>query len=287
MGIDSSTVRKIHALLQLLNDPNHQVATTIHRELVGMGDMVLPFLKNPNPEDFEMDSHLANVREDIRFAKIRQELEGLLTVSNDHLDLEAGTFLLARSAYPDLDVNFYSQRLDELADEVRPRISPAHSPEQASQILCDYLFQEKGFRGNREYYYDPENSFFNRVLDRGTGIPITLSALYLFLANRLGLECVGVGMPGHFVVKLEGVDPEVFIDCFNGGMFLQAKDCEQFLTEAGVEFDPTYLLDTPNDLILARMIRNLIGVYQKQQDMGQVGRLNSLISVLEYVPEND
>ena len=287
MGIDSSTERKIQALLQLLNDPNHQVAKTIHRELVGMGEVILPFLENPDQDNQEMGSRLADIREDIRFGKIRQELERLRSVSNDHLDLEAGAFLLARSAYPDLDVSYYSQRLDELAHEVRPRISPSHTPEQASQILCDYLFREKGFRGNREHYYDPDNSFLNRVLERRTGIPISLSVLFLFLARRLSVPCVGVGMPGHFVVKVVDIDPEIFIDCFNGGMFLQAKDCEQFLTEAGVGFDPSYLLDTPNDLILARMIRNLIGIYQKQEDDGQVSRLNFLIAALEYVPGDD
>ncbi|MGB0909915.1 MAG: SirB1 family protein [Nitrospirales bacterium] len=281
---DSVTERKIRALLRLLTDPNPQVADTIHRELVNMGSVVLPFFDHVE-YDHDLSARFADIREDIRFEKLRQDLKQLLSSRERDLDLEAGTFLLAQSAYPELDVRYYSQQLDTLAEEVRPRLLPSHSLEQASQILAQYLFVEKGFRGNRDHYDDPENSFFNRVLERRTGIPITLSVLYLFLARRLGLTCAGVGMPGHFVVKLEGPEPTVFIDCFNGGVFLEAKNCEQFLIEAGVGFNEAYLRTTPNDLILARMIRNLIGVYEKQQDTGRVDRLNSLMATLDHAPE--
>ena len=287
MNVESSSERKIQALLKLLTDQNQQVAATIHRELVNMGAVVLPFLKDADQDDQDMRVRLADIREDIRFERLRQDLRQLLSGRERDLNLEAGTFLLAQTAYPELDVKYYRQQLDELAEEVRPRLHPSYSLEQASQVLSHYLFEEKGFRGNREHYDDPENSLFNRVLERRTGIPITLSALYLFLANRLNLSCTGVGMPGHFVVKLEGTDPTVFIDCFNGGVFLEAKNCEQFLVEAGVGFNEAYLKTTSNDLILARMIRNLIGVYEKRQNTGQVNRLNLLMATLDHVPGDD
>ena len=285
MATDLSTERKIQALLQLLTDPNPQVADTIHRELVNMGDIVLPFLEKVTEHEQELQMRLAGIREDIRFQTIQQELQQLLSHSGKPLNLEAGTFLLARWAYPNLDVRHYSQQLDTLANDVRSRLVPELTQEQKNQILCQYLFREKGFHGNRDNYYDPENSFFNRVLDRRTGIPITLSVLYLFLASRLEIPCVGVGMPGHFVVKLGGTDPTVFVDCFNGGVFLQTKDCQQFLTEAGVGFEEAYLRDTPNDLILARMIRNLIGIYEKQDERKQVERLNGLMVSIEHALE--
>ena len=250
-----------------------------------MGQVVLPYLGHADLTEQRLATRVEEIRGDIRFSAIRGELEQLLT-NEQQLDLETGTFLLARSAYPNLDVPSYIDKLDILAEEVRPRIHPTLQPEDASQILCEYLFREKGFSGNRDQYYDPENSFFNRVLDRRTGIPITLCVLYLFISGRLGIPCVGVGMPGHFVVGIEDTDPAVFIDCFNGGVFLQAKDCEQFLTEAGVGFDESFLSRTPNDLILARMIRNLISIYENQDQPKQVERFNSLISALEHIPKH-
>ena len=288
MTVDSSTERKIQALLRLLSDPNQQVAAKIHEELVRMGAVILPFLDQAEQGECDMRARFSEIREDIRFEKLGNDLKVLLSSGREReFDLEAGTFLLAQSAYPDLNVSYYTQQLDDLAEEVRPRIHPSQPLEDASQTLAQYLFVEKGFRGNRDHYDDPENSFFNRVLERRTGIPITLSALYLFMAKRLGLSSTGVGMPGHFVVKLEGSDPTVFIDCFNGGVFLEAKNCEQFLIEAGVGFNEAYLRTTPNDLILARMIRNLIGVYEKQQEAGWVDRLHILMATLDPVPEVD
>ena len=284
MVLNSSTERKIQALLRLLTDPNPKVASTIQQELVSLGEVVLPFLDHSEFATQGLEARVEEIREDIRFSTIRRELEQLLT-DEQQLNLESGTFLIARSAYPNLDVESYVRKLDDLAEEVRPRIHPTLPPEDASQILCEYLFQEKGFCGNRDQYYDPENSFFNRVLDRRTGIPITLCVLYLFISGRIGIPCVGVGMPGHFVVGIEDTDPALFIDCFNGGVFLQARDCEQFLTDAGVGFDESFLSRTPNDLILARMIRNLVSIFEKQDESKQVERLNSLIITLEHVPK--
>ncbi|WP_447970000.1 SirB1 family protein [Nitrospira sp. M1] len=286
MEIDSSTERKIQALLQLLTDPNTHVADTIQRELVTMGEVVLPFLEEFDWRGQDLGPRLTDIREDIRFVTLQNELKQLLTTGGQPLDLEAAIFLLARTAYPNTDMGYYTQQLDGLAEEIRPRLVPSLTQEQANHILCRYLFQEKGFFGNRDHYYDPDNSFLNRVLDRRTGIPITLSVLYLLLSNRLGLSCVGVGMPGHFVVKLENTEPAVFIDCFNGGAFLQKKDCQQFLTDAGVKFDDVYLKHTPNDLIVARMIRNLIGVYEQQQESRRVDRLNGLMTSLEHAAES-
>lgn len=249
-----------------------------------MGQTALPFLEHSDFTEQGLATRVEEIREDIRFSVIRRELERLLA-DEQSLNLESGTFLLARSAYPNLDVESYIRQLDALADEVRPRIHSTLPPEDASLILCEYLFREKGFCGNRELYYDPENSFLNRVLDRRTGIPITLCALYLFISGRLGIPCAGVGMPGHFVVGIEETDPALFIDCFNGGVFLQAKDCERFLTEAGIGFDDSFLSRTPNDLILARMIRNLISIHEKQDQAKQVERWHSLIAALERTPE--
>ncbi len=285
MGVDPSTERKFKALLQLITDPNQRVAATIQSELVGMGEVILPFLEDAKQSEPTLTARLTEVGKDIQFARVQEEFSALLDKGSEDFDLETGTFLLARSAYPNIDVGTYTHRLDELADGIRSRVHPALDVEHACEILSDYLFNEQGFQGNRDDYYDPDNSFLNRVLDRRMGIPVTLSVLYLFLGRRLGLPFAGVGMPGHFVVKVEGADPPLFIDCFNGGVSLRVRDCEQFLTDAGVGFDPSYLMKTPSFLILARMIRNLIGIYEKQQETGQVERLNSLMEKLEESPD--
>lgn len=277
---------KINALLRLLSDPNERVARTIQEQLVKIGESTLPFLDEAEQQEPTLAPRLAGVREQIHFSSVRTEFQRLYAAGREAVDLEAGTFLIARLSYPRLDVAHYRQAIDRLAEEVRPRLTPALSVEQTIQAFNRYVFHEKGFRGNRTDYYDVDNSFLNRVIDRRTGIPITLSVLYLLLSRRLHLPVLGVGMPGHFVVKVDTPPPFLFVDCFHGGIFLREKDCEQFLRESGFGFQPRYLQPSSNDVILMRMLRNIVGIYQQRQEPGRLERFHSLIAVLEHGPDH-
>jgi regulator of sirC expression with transglutaminase-like and TPR domain len=281
VGMDSSKEKKIKALLRLLSDPNEQVATTIQEQLVQCGQSVFPYLTEAERQDPTLYSRVADVREEIQFLGLKKEFQECCAVDGDNIDLEVGAFLIAKSAYPTLDVVYYRQIIEDLAREVRPRLTPTGSPQQVIQVFNHYLFEEKAFRGNRTDYYDPENSFLNRVIDRRTGIPITLSVLYLLLGLRLGLPVKGVGMPGHFLVKVDSPPPFLFVDCFNSGIFLQESDCKKFLTESGFGFEPYYLEPSPNHLILERMLRNLLGIYQRRQEPHRVKRVNVLMAILK------
>ena len=279
--MNSSTPNTINALLRLLSDPNERVAATIQDQLVRIGESTFPYLDAAEQREPTLAERLAEVREEIRFSGVRREFQQLHTVGQESIDLEVGAFLIAKSAYPSLDVAAYRQQIDHLAQEVQPRLTPTLSTEQAIQVVNRYLFKEKGFRGDRTDYYNVENSFLNRVIDRRTGIPITLSVLYLLVSRRLGLPVVGVGMPGHFVVKVDAPPPYLFVDCFNGGIFLREQDCETFLKESGFGVQPHYLQESSNEMILARMLRNLAGIYEKRQEPDRFERWNSLIAILE------
>ena len=184
--MNSSTPNTINALLRLLSDPNERVAATIQEQLVHIGESTLPYLDAAEQQDPTLAERLAGVREEIRFSGLRREFQQLHAVGQESIDLEVGAFLIAKSAYPSLDVAAYRQQIDHLAQEVQPRLTPTLSTEQTIQVVNRYLFKEKGFRGNRTDYYDVENSFLNRVIDRRTGIPITLSVLYLLVSPSAG-----------------------------------------------------------------------------------------------------
>ena len=135
----------------------------------------------------------------------RRKLEDILARPDRDVNLAEAALLIACEEYPDLDVRGYLARLDEMGEALRQRLAEEPRPERAIMALNRYLFQELGFHGNTEQYYDPRNSFLNDVLDRRTGIPITLSTVYMEVARRAGLEVDGVGLPGHFVVR--SLDP--------------------------------------------------------------------------------
>jgi regulator of sirC expression with transglutaminase-like and TPR domain len=186
-------------------------------------------------------------------------------VEDERIDLLRGALTIARTEYPNLDIESYVARIEAFADRVGSRVRDVGDPAQSIFALNTVLFGEEKLRGNREEYYDPRNSFLNDVLDRRLGIPITLALIYMEVARRIGFPLFGVGMPGHFLLK--HYDPEgrqVLIDAFNGGHILSAKDCKERLNEiyAGqLTFQPQFLMSVSRRQMLTRILNNLKTVY--------------------------
>ncbi len=272
----------IHALLRLLSDPNEQIAGTIQDQLSRLGPSVVPFLDQAGTEDATLEPRVANIKEEIRFGQLHDEFQRFVSKSARQEDWEYGAFLIAKLAYPDLSIPHYVECLDHLADEFRTKWHATESPSgKTARLLSTFLFKDKGFSGNRTQYYDADNSYLNRVIETRQGIPISLSALYVFVGKRLGLPVVGVGMPGHFLVKLEGETPEQFVDCFNGGTLIREKDCEQFIKASGLNYDPQLLEESSTPTILARMLRNLLSVYEQKPEEQMARRVRTLLELLE------
>jgi regulator of sirC expression with transglutaminase-like and TPR domain len=178
---------------------------------------------------------------------------------DDDVRLDEGALLIAAHAYPSLDVDAEMARLDDLAAGCKTATLAG---------LRSYLFGEVGFRGNEQHYRDPRNSFLNDVLDRRMGIPITLSVVAIEVGRRIGVPLVGIGLPGHFLVRHESVPPAI-LDPFNGGRDLTLEECEALVRRVyGDEaaFRPSLLAPVGARLILARMLNNLRQIYQGKGD---------------------
>ena len=275
----SSSTGHIAALIHLLSDHDPRVARHIHQHLVDAGREAVPFLRAAlnDCDDPTLVARLRSVIGDIAQTEVEQDWDALLRTSEEELDLEAGAFLIAKAGDPQVDTAPYRQRLDAMAAELKPLSSGI--PGQVVRHMNEYLFHTLQFRGNTRQYYDPNNSFLHRVLDDRVGIPISLSVLYLLLGQRLRVPVAGTGLPGHFLVGLR-TEP-VFIDCFHQGAMLTEKDCARLLRDYGVEFDRRYLAPCSHAQILARMIRNLIAVYETRQEATDVRRFRRLLTTLE------
>ncbi|HEV8243172.1 MAG TPA: transglutaminase-like domain-containing protein [Nitrospirales bacterium] len=277
---------QIKALIRLLSDENERIARAIAGKLTEVGDPAVPLLREAEIEQPAMAARISGILDDIRGQRLEGDFHALSACDDDDLDLEAGAFLIARFAYPDLEASTYGDVLDAMAREVRERLGRKASGEEIVKAINRYLFVEQGFAGNTQEYYDVENSYLNRVLERKTGIPISLGAVYLLVGKRLELPVFGVGMPGHFLVKYEADRYRIFVDCFNGGALLTQKDCARFLDQAGYGFDERYLQKTPSRAILIRMIKNLVAIYNKMDDVTKATRLTRFIEILG-LPEKD
>ena len=176
---------------------------------------------------------------------------------------------IARDAYPGLDIDHYLGKIEALAGRVRDRCPPGAKPRSLLGQINWVLFVEEGFQGNTEDYYDPRNSYLNQVIDRKTGIPITLSVLYASIAAGVGLEMAGVNLPAHFMLRVGSGDSTIFVDPFHAGAVLDRKGCERRISQMvgqQVALSDLQLAPCGHDLVVARMLRNLKTIYLEQHD---------------------
>lgn len=186
------------------------------------------------------------------------------------IDLGRAALTIAASDYPNLDIDAYVTRIEELAAAAEERVGGEADAYRSIAALNHVLFQERGFHGNREHYFDPKNSFLNEVLDRKTGIPISLSVLYMEVAQRIGLPLHGVGFPGHFLVKYIGDNQDIVVDPFNRGEILSEKSLKNMLYRlygGTIAFDPDLIESISKKQILRRMLNNLKIIYLGQDDL--------------------
>lgn len=193
----------------------------------------------------------------------RSRFAEIVSRDDEEIDLAEAALLIAAEEYPALDVALYLIKLDSFGDLARERAADARNASDVIAALNATLFDQLGFRGNRENYYDPRNSYLNAVIDRRTGIPITLTVVYIEVARRIGFPVSGVGLPFHFIAKHESEAGDLFIDPFNAGRVLGLAGCAELATRMSggkLNLRPEHLERATNKQILTRMLANLLGV---------------------------
>ena len=179
--------------------------------------------------------------------------------------------------YPDLNIPKYIEKINEIGNSLKLKIKYVKNSTYLISMLNEHVFEKYGFQGDDEDYYDPRNNFLNAVIDKKTGIPITLSIIYSEVAKYIGLDLKIVGFPGHVIVKYE---EELIIDPFYSGRLLTINDLEEILYRNfgdGVEFIPEYLNTATTDLILTRLLRNLKNAYTQSYAYDKAMRCTDMI----------
>jgi len=179
--------------------------------------------------------------------------------------------------YPDLNISKYIEKINEIGNSLKLKIKYVKNSTYLISMLNEHVFERYGFQGDDEDYYDPRNNFLNAVIDKKTGIPITLSIIYSEVAKYIGLDLKIVGFPGHVIVKYE---EELIIDPFYSGRLLTINDLEEILYRNfgdGVEFIPEYLNTATTDQILTRLLRNLKNAYTQSYAYDKAMRCTDMI----------
>jgi regulator of sirC expression with transglutaminase-like and TPR domain len=211
------------------------------------------------------------------------DLSDLAGLDDRRIDLAVAALRIATIEYRQLDAGRWLRELDELGERASA-LATSDDDEGRLEGVDEALFREAGFRGNEDAYYDPRNSFLNDVLARRTGIPISLSVVYIEVARRAGVRVEGIGFPGHFLVGYFGAGEPVVIDPFRGGARMRRPELEALLgqvTGSRRELSPEVLRPLAARQLLVRMLNNLKLIYTQHNDFARAVAVTSHILQLE------
>lgn len=273
------TESELRALVVLLGDDNPRTARIARENLVNAGLTALPLLdEGRRSQDPVVRGRARLLWEELRLKALEERYTAYAQGAPDEADLEDGVALIAEFGYPDLAPRDITAALDALAHDLRERVSEDAPLEEQVQALCQYLGTEQGFKGGE--YYDPDNSYLNRVLERRTGVQIALSAIYVLVGRRLGLPVHGVGLPGHFIVMAELPGGPMYVDPHSGGRIWSKNDCFAYLRQIGIGPMDQYLQPTPTRRIIARMLVNLVNIYTQMGDETKAQQVHKFLEIL-------
>lgn len=207
-------------------------------------------------------------------------------VLDEQTDLARAALLIAAENGRPIVITEQLARIDAMAAEAANYIKPSESTENIAQSLCFFMKEVKGFKGNNDDYYNPNNSFLDLVLQTGQGIPISLALLYICIAKRLGMQnVVGVGFPGHFLVKIQG-EQDVLIDPYFHKV-IQQNECEErirHLYGKHARLHPSYLQPVSAGELLARLVRNLADLYKNNHLYDKA--LLACLRAIKFAPDS-
>lgn len=260
MSAEKLSASQREAFLGLLDDSGANVRQALLAHFQNLGEPASQFLQEVARGPHRLLArHAAWYLDELKFNDPVAEFRGFIRSLS--YELETGALLLSRTVHPKLDIGACCLALDAIAARCRELITEPASPREKCRIINRVLFHEWGFHGNIEHYTDPLNSFLDQVLERRKGIPLSLSILYLLVAERLELDLEPVGMPGHFLVGCFLEETPFFIDPFDKGLFRDADEIFDLLRANRIEPKITDLAPTLIREVLCRSCRNLVNHY--------------------------
>lgn len=269
------------ALISLLGDDDFAVYQTVRAKLLSFGPQTVEWLR---PYTLSSEPLLRRRAKEIISLFGRQAADHrfmqFCASRGEDLPLEEGAWLLAQTQYADINLEAYAALLDTFAASLKTRIDFTANAEQIIGSINHYLFNELEFSPNEANYYDPENSFLNRVIDQRTGNPISLCTVYLLLARHLKLPVTGIGLPGHFVCRYQTSTAEIYIDAFNRGKLLTKADCIKYLLHTHHGLEEGYLAPVTPRRMLLRMCANLHQIYLHNEQAEETARFQRYLVAL-------
>ena len=277
--------KELNALISLLEDPDKEIFDSVKSRLVELGVEVLPELESAWESNYDslIQERTENIINEIHFRDIVRSLKKWIQKKDKNL-LEAW-FIISKYQYPDIDEQFYRTKIYNLVSQINLEVEQTYSELEKISAFNRVFFTQNGFRGNTRNFQSPDNSFINTVIDKHIGNPLTLSMLYIIIAEKINLPICGVNMPKHFIIGFEDVneingDPiKFYINPFNKGAILNRQDLEVYLKREKLKEDSKYFTPCGNTTVIKRLLNNLFHSFtfqsknEKAQDIITLIRL--------------
>jgi len=269
------------ALLTLLTDDDPEIYHSIHDTILERGPAVAEWMREHTLDNDPCLRRRATAIVD-HFDQLAADNDFLKFCLNksDKIDVERGAWLLARTKFSKINIDAYAALLDNYVSELKDRIDFGAPANRILNTVNFYLYTFLGYSGDMENYYDPQNSFLNRVVDRLKGNPISMSAVYMFVAKRLHLPVVGIGMPGHFICRFQTPREQIYIDPFQKGKLMTKGECIKMLIQSGHDYNEGFLSPVSPRRMLLRMCSNLQHAYSTQDQPEDAKRMQRYIIAL-------
>ena len=277
---------EIKALISLLEDPDDEVNSKVSEIIRSQGVEIIPILEKTweQSADEKLQEKIEDLIQDIHFNYIEFLLKAW--VESDTHDLLEGAYIVARLQYPDLQYQYLANIIDDLKQDIWLELNPNLTALEKIRIMNHFLFNVHKFSGNVYNIYSPHNSYVNQVLETKKGNPVSLSIVYICIAQKLGMPVYGINLPRNFLAAYlddyEAMPDNIlfYINPFNKGAVVSRNELETFMVKQGMESDSKYLKPCTNLEIIQRLILNVIMAYDK---MGYKEKINDFQKLLKIV----
>lgn len=285
--------KELKAMIMLLEDPDEEIFVQIKDRLLSMGHNVIPALEDVWEHTFNsiLQQRIEEIIQTIQFTTVQEELK--IWAATGGNDLLAGTMLIARYQYPDLDEITIRKQIDQIKKDVWIELNPNLTAYEKVRVINHILYDVYNFTGNTTNYHAPQNSYINNVVESKRGNPLLLSILYSVIAQGLNMPIYGVNLPEHFILayvddfhvnRSNDEEQEIlfYINPFSRGAVFSRREIDIFLKQLKLEQNRIYYESCSNVEIIKRQLRNLIFAYEKLGYPNKVEDLNVLLDVLNY-----
>lgn len=278
--MEELTDKELHALVSLLDDEDQEVKSHVQDRIFSLGHRIIPFLEKKWEESFHPDiqKELEDMVHKLQFSQLKERLYNWANTSDQ--DLLTGLWIINTYQYPDLDFAKLNTDMHQIYFDVWTAFNNNLVPHEQIKIINNILFNSLRFSANTKNFHSPGNSMLSNVLDTKKGNPISLCAIYLLIAKKLGLPIYGVNLPNLFVLTYKSSDVNFYINAFNKGLLFNKQDIYNYLHHLKIEPIPVFFDPCTNKDIVLRMLRNLVTAFTKLGENTKIEEIKEMIDIL-------